>query len=427
MLREETYRTYIEILQEEMLPAMGCTEPIAIAYAASKARKVLGCLPERVKITVSSNILKNVKSVVVPNTGGLKGVRAAAAAGIAAGDSDRLLEVIASVDEAGRARIAGYLETAEFTVSTSASGYILDIQVEVFAGASSALVRIVNYHTNIVRIDKDGRNLFRKDAEAVPVAGDTRPGQAELNVKDIVEFADTVELHRVKALFERQISLNSAIAEEGLSGRWGAGIGKILLESGPDNAEIRARAYAAAGSDARMSGCDMPVVILSGSGNQGLTASLPVIQFARHWNAPEERMYRALIVAALTTIHQKSGIGRLSAYCGAVSAGCGAGAGIAYLHGDGYEGVAHTIVNAVAILSGIVCDGAKPSCAAKISAAVDAGILGWKMYRHRQEFLDGEGLVVKGVDRTISNIGRLAREGMRETDKVIIEMMLQSC
>lgn len=425
MLKEELYEAYIRIMHEELVPAMGCTEPIAIAYAASKAREVLDCLPERVAVRVSGNILKNVKSVIVPNTGGQRGVKAAAAAGIVAGDSSKKLEVISSVPLETQRLITKYLQQAEFEVSVSDSSHILDICIVVSAGAEQASVRIVDNHTNIVQITKNDSVLFQKETE--DSEEDSLQDKSVLSVRDIVEFADTVDLSRVKELLDRQIRLNSAIAEEGLTGKWGAAIGKILLSQKPGDIVTEARAYAAAGSDARMSGCDMPVVILSGSGNQGITASLPVIRYAKHLRSTEEQLYRALIVSVLTTVHQKTGIGRLSAYCGAVSAGCGAGAGIAYLHGADYVGIAHTLVNAVAILSGTVCDGAKPSCAAKINEAVSAGILGWHMYQQHREFTDGEGLVLKGVDRTITNIGKLAKEGMHTTDEVIIKLMLKSC
>ena len=248
-----------------------------------------------------------------------------------------------------------------------------------------------------------------------------------MNVADILEFADTVDVSRISELLDRQIDYNSAIAQEGLSGSWGANIGSVLLHSYPNDIKTEAKAWAAAGSDARMSGCEMPVVILSGSGNQGMTASLPVIRYARHLGVSREKLYRALLVSDLITIHQKSGIGRLSAYCGAVSAGVGAGAGIAYLLDGSYTAIAHTVVNAIAIISGTICDGAKPSCAAKIAASVDAGILGYCMYCEGQEFKSGDGIVTKGVDNTIANVGVLAKEGMQQTDRTILDIMIHKC
>lgn len=424
MLSESTQNAYIAILQEELVPATGCTEPVSVAYAAAVARKTLGALPERVSLTVSGNILKNVKSVIVPNTGGLKGIRTAAAAGIVAGDPDAGLQVLARVDDAGRGRIADYLKITPIDVACADTLLTFDLTVTVRKDGHSASVRIVNNHQNIVLLERDGEVLL--DKAVGESAEDGLTDKSVLNVRDIVEFADTAELSRVTPMLDRQIAFNSAIAEEGLRHPYGACVGRVLLSDFGEGIQNEAKAYAAAGSDARMGGCEMPVVILSGSGNQGMTASLPVIRYALRAGADRELLLRALLVSDLVTIHQKTGIGRLSAFCGAVSAGCGAGAGIAYLSGGGYEAVAHTVVNALAIVSGMVCDGAKPSCAGKIAAAVEAGILGFHMYLHDQEFKSGDGIVTKGVDNTIENVGRLAREGMRETDQEILRIMLKN-
>ena len=421
MLKENVMRDYIAILSEELVPATGCTEPIAIAYCAATVKKLLGKLPERVTATVSGNILKNVKSVVVPNTGGRKGIRPAIAAGMVAGDPDRDLQVIADLPPEALTALDDFLRMADIDVICGESPCKLDIDIQAVAGSHSARVRITNHHTNIVHMERDGQVL--RDLPVVDAAEEHMTDKSCLNVEDIVRFADTVPLEAVQELLLRQIEQNTAIAEEGLRGAWGAQIGRILLEDYGDDIKQRAKAYAAAGSDARMSGCEMPVVILSGSGNQGITACLPVVVYAKHIGATQEQLIRALLVSDLVTIHQKSGIGRLSAYCGAISAGVGAGAGICYLLGGGFSAVAHTVVNAVAILSGTICDGAKPSCAAKIAAAVDAGIMGYRMYLHHREFHSGEGIVAGSVDDTIANVGLLAQQGMRQTDHTILRIM----
>lgn len=415
------YHTYVDILSRELLPAMGCTEPIAIAYCAARARGLLGCIPDSVLIEASGNIIKNVKSVIVPNTNGARGIEAAAAAGIIAGKEELKLEVLSQVTAQEKEQLAAYLETVSMDVRPADSPFILDVSVTVEKDGSKAKARIINEHTNIVLLEKDGEILYQGELSE-QVSADM-PDYSLLTVEGIVDFADTADLSDVRELLDRQIAYNTAISQEGLRGSYGANIGKVLLkEYGPD-VKNRAKAAAAAGSDARMNGCEMPVVILSGSGNQGITASLPVIEYAREWSCSEEKLYRALLISDLITLHQKTGIGRLSAYCGAVSAGAGAGAGIAYLAGGGYEEIAHTLVNAIAITSGIICDGAKASCAAKIAASVDAGILGWNMYRNGQQFYGGDGVVSKGVENTIRNIGRLGKDGMRETDKEIIRIM----
>ena len=419
------YRTYVRILKEELVPAMGCTEPIAISYCAAIARKTLGCLPERTLVEASGNIIKNVKSVVVPNTGGLRGIEAAAAAGIVAGDPDRALEVIASVSGSQKTAIREYLNRKTIRVTALENGEILDIVVHVYAGNHEAVVRIAGKHTNVVLVSLDGQVLQEGCIKAEAGSAAPAADRSLLNVDDIVDFANTAELADVRETLERQITCNMAISQEGLTGNWGANIGKVLLSIYGDDVKIRARAAAAAGSDARMNGCEMAVIINSGSGNQGITASVPVITYARELGASQELTLRALLVSNLITIHLKTGIGRLSAYCGAVSAGCGAGCGIAYLQGGDTRCIAHTLVNALAIDSGIICDGAKASCAAKIASAVDAGILGYEMFRRGQQFRGGDGILSKGVENTIRNVGRLGSVGMRETDEEIIHIMTQ--
>ena len=420
---DQLYQQYIAILEEELRPAMGCTEPIALAYAAAKAREVLGCVPSRIEARVSGNIIKNVKSVVVPNTGGLRGIAAAICAGIIAGDAAKELQVISSVSGEERSALKEYLTASPVEISPSDSGLVFDIDLTLYApNGSTSRVRIINHHTNIVCIEKDGAPLL-----SLPVAESSEDHLTDkscLSIEKIVEFADCLDVEDIRSFVGRQIEYNMAIAQDGIDNDWGANIGSVILKHQGQSLEKRACAWAAAGSDARMSGCEKPVIILSGSGNQGITASVPVVIVAREMGASEEELLKAVAVSDLVTIHQKTGIGRLSAYCGAISAGCGAGAGIAYLRGGRFHAVAHTVVNAIAILSGTICDGAKPSCAAKIAAAVDAGILGYDMYLEKQQFYGGDGIITKGVDKTVINVGRLAREGMRETDKTILEIML---
>ena len=420
---DKQYSTYIDILNEELVAAMGCTEPIAIAYAASKARQVLGEPVLRIHVEASLNILKNVKSVVVPNTGNLKGVEASAVAGVVAGDPEKKLEVIAVVDDLGKKKIKEFLDKREVTVSVSKSDLIFDLTVNVFSHNSSASVQISNFHTNIVRIVKNDEVLF-ENIGCEEVDNTALTDRSTMNVADIVEFATVVEIDDVRELIKKQIKFNTRISQEGISGKWGANIGSVLLDTWGSDIKVRAKAMAAAGADARMSGCELPVIIVSGSGNQGITASIPVIEYAKELNATEEDLIRALVVSNLVTIHQKTGIGRLSAYCGVVSAGVGAGAGITWLHGGRLKEIAHTIVNALAIVSGIICDGATASCAAKIASSVEAAILGFHMYQQGQQFYGGDGIVTKGVENTIANIGRLGRDGMKETDKEIIRIML---
>lgn len=417
------YGNYLKILQEELVPATGCTEPIAIAYGAAKARELLGVLPESVLVEASGNIIKNVKSVVVPNTNSLKGIEAAAAAGIVAGQSDKILEVISEVTPAQRAEIRVYLADHPIVVKPAEGDKVFDILITLRAGNDHVKLRISDYHTHIVYIEKNGEVLFQSGEVLSDSARDMLTDRSCLSVEGVLDFASTCNLEDVRALIERQIDYNYAIAEEGMRHSWGANIGSVLKEHYGVGIYSRARYMAAAGSDARMSGCEMPVIIVSGSGNQGITASVPVVEYAKELNVSRDQMVRAVLLSDLLTIHLKTGIGRLSAYCGAVSAGCSAGAAIAYLHGGGFREIAHTLVNSLAIVSGMICDGAKASCAAKISAAVDAGLVGYSMFRSGQQFRGGDGIVTKGVEETIRNIGRLGRLGMRETDREIIRIM----
>jgi len=416
------YQTYVKILERELICAEGCTEPIALAYCAAKARSVLGKLPDRIKVEASGNIIKNVKSVVVPNTGGRCGIPTAAAIGVLGGDENAELQVISDITAETIEKLGPYMEQTEIEVSLLESENLLDMIVTVSCGGEYAKVRIANEHTNIVLIEHDHSVIFEKTPAADEGEEEDLPDYDLLTVKDIYDFACTCNIDDVKELLDCQIEKNTAISDEGLRHDYGANIGKVLLSINND-VRTRAKARAAAGSDARMNGCALPVVICSGSGNQGLTASLPVIEYAKELKVSQEKLYRALLISNLTTLHAKSGIGRLSAYCGAISAGAGAGAGITYLYGGNEKDISHTIVNALAISSGIVCDGAKSSCAAKIATAVETGIFGYDMYRNGQQFYGGDGLVVKGVENSIANFARLGRVGMRETDHEILLMM----
>lgn len=423
MERTPHYESYLKILEEELIPAMGCTEPIAVALAAAKAREALGMEPERCRVEVSGNIIKNVKAVTVPNTGGLKGIEASAAAGIAAGRADLGLEVLSQVTKEEIEAMRALLERCEIKVVPAQGDRVFFINVMVMAGEHYGCCEIVDFHTNIVRVQRDTEILFQ--AEAAAGGEKEQTDRSVLSVEEIVAFADCLDSADVEKVLGRQIAYNTAISEEGLKGGWGAEVGKTLRGLYGDDVAVRAKAAAAAGSDARMSGCELPVIIVSGSGNQGMTTSLPVIEYARDMGASDEELYRALAVANLITIHQKTGIGRLSAFCGAVSAGCGAAAGIAYLRGGRFEVIAHTVANALAICSGMICDGAKPSCAAKIASAVDAGLMGYHMYVNGgHQFVGGEGIIKKGVENTIDNVGRLARMGMRKTDEEILNIMV---
>jgi len=417
------YSAYISILKEELVPAMGCTEPIALAYCAAKAREVLGAMPDRVIIGASGSIIKNVKSVIVPNTDHMKGIPAAAVAGIVGGDASRELEVIADVTKEQISRMRVFLEKTPITVEHVDNGLTFEIVVTVFSGQEYARVRIVNYHTNIVHIEKNGEILLD-----VPVDGEGEAGLTDrsiLNLAEILDFANTVDIGDIQPTIGRQIQYNTAIAQEGLRGNYGSNIGRVLLQTyGDGSVMTRAKAMAAAGSDARMNGCELPVIINSGSGNQGMTTSLPVIEYARELKVSEETLYRALTLANLVTIHQKTSIGRLSAFCGAVSAGAGAGAGIAYLQGADLDGISHTVANAIATTGGIVCDGAKASCASKIATAVEAGILGYNMHIRNQNFQPDDGLVGDTPEETIANIGRLGKQGMKATNEEIIKIMV---
>lgn len=419
---DSLYSIYVQILKEELVMAMGCTEPIAISYACAKATQVLDHLPDRIVVKASGSIIKNVKSVIVPHTNGLKGIEVAAAAGALYGDADAKLEVLSRATREQIEELPEYVQNTNITVQHIEQGHVFDLEIHVYYEQEHASVRIVDTHTNIVQIEKNWQVIFEDKTTSLKLKAD----HSALIMKQIWDFSQTVDIDDVKEILDRQITCNMAIANEGIHNSYGANIGHVILNMDSDCVKTRAKAYAAAGSDARMNGCELPVVINSGSGNQGITCCVPVVVYAKELDCTQEQLYRALVLSNLTAIYIKTGIGTLSAFCGAVSAGAAAGAGIAYLHNGTYKEIQHTIVNALAILSGTICDGAKASCAAKIASTVDAGIMGYYMYKNKQQFYAGDGIVAHSVDETIQNIGTLGSQGMLQTNDKIIEMMI-SC
>lgn len=419
---DSLYSIYVQILKEELVMAMGCTEPIAISYACAKATQVLDHLPDRIVVKASGSIIKNVKSVIVPHTNGLKGIEVAAAAGALYGDADAKLEVLSRATREQIEELPEYVQNTNITVQHIEQGHVFDLEIHVYYEQEHASVRIVDTHTNIVQIEKNWQVIFEDKTTSLELKAD----HSALIMKQIWDFSQTVDIDDVKEILDRQITCNMAIANEEIHNSYGANIGHVILNMDSDCVKTRAKAYAAAGSDARMNGCELPVVINSGSGNQGITCCVPVVVYAKELDCTQEQLYRALVLSNLTAIYIKTGIGTLSAFCGAVSAGAAAGAGIAYLHNGTYKEIQHTIVNALAILSGTICDGAKASCAAKIASSVDAGIMGYYMYKNKQQFYAGDGIVAHSVDETIQNIGTLGSQGMLQTNDKIIEMMI-SC
>lgn len=418
---QSLYQNYVKILNNELVPALGCTEPIAIAYAAAKARTVLGTFPDCIEMCCSGNIIKNVMGVTVPNSGELRGIDVAATLGTVGGDADRELEVLEGITP----------EDIEKTKELVAAGFCrctlqegvenLYIVAKAMSGEHYAEVTIINRHTLITKIVKDGEVLFE---HKVSGQASDYADKSLLNVKDILTFANEVRMEDICEAIGSQVVLNTAISEEGLKNHYGAEVGRTLMEVYGDDVKVRARAKAAAGSDARMGGCSLPVVINSGSGNQGMTVSLPVIEYAGELKVSQEMLYRALVVSNLISIHQKKYIGSLSAYCGAVSAACGAGAAITYLHGGTEEEIGLTITNTIGNVGGIVCDGAKSSCAAKIASAVEAAILAHSMGMKHLSFQPGEGIVQNDVEGTIRSMGHIGRVGMKATDTEILNIMI---
>lgn len=416
------YANYLNILKHELVPALGCTEPIAIAYASAKAVQVLGEFPDTIEMNCSGNIIKNVKGVTVPNSGGMKGIDVAAILGAVGGNADKALEVLEGITPAHITRTKELLARKICSCSLAEGVANLYITARVVKDEHFAEVTIINHHTNITKIVKDGQVLLDLPVEAE--AEDAGIDKSLLTVKDILEFANEVRFEDIEEVIGRQVKMNSAIAQEGLDNNYGAQIGKTLMHVWGKGVTTRACARAAAGSDARMGGCSMPVVINSGSGNQGMTVSLPVIAYAEEWEVSRDKMYRSLVVSNLIAIHQKFYIGSLSAYCGAVSAACGAGAGITYMYGGSYQQVSLTIINTLGNIGGIVCDGAKPSCAAKIASSVDAALMAFHLSIQNKSFLPGEGIIKGDVEETIKSMGYIGRVGMRSTDTEILNVMI---
>ena len=426
-MNRKIYNEYVTILESELVPALGCTEPIALAYAAAKAKEVLGKMPDHITMRCSGNIIKNVKGVKVPNSGGMKGVEAAAVLGITGGDPSQALEVLEHVtdreiDEAEKLLKAGFCDCV--LKDDVANLYIEAYAVCKKTEKSEALVVIEDEHTNITHIEKDGQVLFHKEKKEYCQEREKTPDKSLLNLEDIITFANEVQITDVEKVLGRQIKYNTRIAEEGLRNPWGAQVGRVVLEEFGEDVKWRAVAKASAGSDARMSGCALPVIINSGSGNQGMTCSLPVIEFGKELKKSKEEIYRALCVSNLVALNQKKYIGSLSAYCGAECAAAGAGAGITYLCGGTLEQIENTVVNTIADAGGIVCDGAKPSCAAKISTALQAAILSHKMAMRGLTFARGEGLVMDCPEDTIKAVGYVGRAGMKQTDVEILNLMI---
>lgn len=421
-MEKSLYDNYVNILKHELIPALGCTEPIAIAYASAKARQVLGDMPDRIEMNLSGNIIKNVKGVTVPNSGGLKGMEVAAVLGVVGGNADAALEVLESVKpediELTKKLVAQGICTCELAEGVAN----LYVEAKVYKDGHSAEVTILDHHTNIVKVVKDGEVLVDRKSE--DENADAGIDKSKLTLRDIIDFANEVKIEDVKEVLGRQLTMNKAISQEGLDNPWGAQVGKTLLASRGNDVVTRACARAAAGSDARMSGCSLPVVINSGSGNQGITVSMPVYTYAEEWNISEDKLYRALCISNLVSVHIKYFIGSLSAFCGAVSAACGSGAAIAYMYGASYDQIGQTIINTLGNVGGIVCDGAKSSCAAKISSAVNAALLGFQMAIEGKGFQNGEGIVLEDVEQTIKSMGHVGRVGMAGTDIDILNIMI---
>ena len=422
-MEEKKYRSYLNILNKELVPALGCTEPIAIAFASAKARGVLGKMPQNIEVFCSGNIVKNVKGVIVPNSGGMKGIDVAAVLGAVGGNPEQELAVLEGIKPCDIEKMKELVDQGICKCTLAVNVPNLYIRITAQTEKESAVVEIRDHHTNITQIEKNGEVLFQKETQETEDL-QKKEEEAQLTVKDILDFANEVKIEDVQEVLDRQIGCNTAISREGLKNFYGAAIGKTILESYPNDVKARAKAAAAAGSDARMNGCSMPVIINSGSGNQGMTVSLPVIEYAKELNVSKEELYRALVVSNLVAIHQKYYIGDLSAYCGVVCAATGSGAAITYMKKGTYQQISDTITNTIANIGGMVCDGAKASCAAKIASAVEAAILAHCMSMNQRCFQEGEGLVQKDVEKTIESIGKVGREGMRETDIKILNIML---
>ncbi|HCE78014.1 MAG TPA: hypothetical protein DEP61_03850 [Lachnospiraceae bacterium] len=418
----ENYEGYLKILYQELIPAFGCTEPIALAYASAYAKKIMGKNPDHIYIELSGSIIKNVQSVIVPNTGDMRGIDVAVLAGVIAGDPEKGLEVISGINETQIEEIKDSIHKIPVEIVHVEHGHVFDILVVLYSGQEETKVRIVDSHTNIVLVEKNGKRLHTTEMKSE----ESMESRDFMTIKGILDFANGVKLNDVDQLIEKQIRCNMAIAEKGLAEPYGANIGKTHLAVFGDSVENRAIAKAAAGSDARMNGCELPVIINSGSGNQGITVSVPIIEYAKELKSSKEKLYRALVLGNLVSIHEKAPIGVLSAYCGAVSAGAGAAAGIAYLYDLGLPGIEAAVSNALAVVSGMICDGAGSSCAGKIAFSVEAGIMGIKQFLTSNSYKGGDGILGYSIEETIENVGLLARVGMAETNNEILKIMLDT-
>lgn len=422
MLNEKIKQDFLSILGEELVPAMGCTEPIALAYASAKGASLLGCAPDRIVARCSGNIIKNVRCVRIPNSDGMTGIEAACALGAIAGNAGKSMEVLSEVTQEGRVQTVRFLRGGGATVEYLESAIPLHFIIELYGGDDSVTVEVRYSHTNIVRIEKNGEVLFMTEdlSEAVEVAD-----RSELSVDNIIDFANGIELRDILPFTTKQIECNMAIAERGMQGDFGVGIGKTILETYAPTTFTRMRAYAAAASEARMDGCDMPVIITSGSGNQGITSTVPIVIYARENNIDDEKLHRALVFSALLTIYQKEYIGKLSAFCGAVSAACSTGAAITYMVGGSLTQIKDTIDNTLADIPGIICDGAKASCAAKISSALDAAIFAHSLAMKGKAYESNTGILREDTGETISCVGHIGKVGMQPTDQEIVKIMIK--
>ena len=421
IMDNEIQACYTQILKEELIPALGCTEPIALAYGAAYARRLLGSIPERYLVQCSGNIIKNTAAVTVPQTDGMRGIPAAVLCGSLGGNPDLGLEVLTSLTQQDLEAVHSALDANLVTVEPLDTPHPLHIIIRMEAKGDYVKVELIDAHTRLGNVEKNGELLHcRQSNQKIEACRNHRL----LNTRGILEYADCIDLDQVREPLEQQITYNTAISQEGLTHSWGASVGKTLLECEGQKLRTRLKAAAAAGSDARMNGCSLPVVINSGSGNQGITVSMPVILYAQNIGASHEKLLRALCVSNLMAIHQKTGIGRLSAFCGAVSAATGAVTGIAYLDGASYEVISQMVINSLANVGGMVCDGAKSSCAAKIASALESALLGYEMAKRRRGFVNGEGIVKSNVEDTIASVSRMAAVGMCATDQEILKIMV---
>ena len=420
-MNEKIKQDFLAILDEELVPAMGCTEPIALAYAAARGREVLGRDPEGILARCSGNIIKNVRCVRIPNSGGMTGIESACALGAIAGDASRSMEVLEGVTPEGVATTTAFLKKGTCSVEFLDSDIPLHFIITLIAGGDWVDVEVRHSHRNIVRITKNDETVFEVE-DKVDIT--ERADRSALSIENIYDFANEVELDLIRSHTQQQIDCNMAIAKRGMQGDYGIGIGKALLDTFPHSVYTKVRAYAAAASEARMDGCDMPVIITSGSGNQGIASTVPVIVYAREKQIPEDKMMLAMVFSSLMTVYQKEYIGKLSAFCGAISASCAAGAAITYLVGGTLDQIKATVANTLADIPGVICDGAKASCAAKISSALDASLFAHALAMNGKAYSQGTGILREDTGDTIKDVGHIGRVGMQPTDQEIVKLMI---